>query len=1164
MSNNVISLVDADAAPESLFIHLRVHSAFSLLEGAVPVPKLSRLCERHRMPAVAITDTNNLFGALEFSETLAAAGIQPIMGCTLAVEPAEDETKRRADHRLAERPQTIALLAKNETGYENLIKLSSRAFLETPAQESPRVRTDDLRELHEGLIALTGGPDGPINRLLAGGQIPAAEQALLQYVEIFGSDLYVELQRHGEPHENLAEGPLIELAYKLELPLVATNQVYFTDREAFEAHDVLVCIADGEVVTQDNRRRLTPEHYFKSSAEMQRLFADLPEAIANTVEIARRCAFRPKTRAPLLPSFIAAGDDPAGAKEREIAELRREAEAGLEKRLAELDELAAPVEDYRARLNYELGIIIDMDFAGYFLIVADFIKWANAEDIPVGPGRGSGAASVVAWALTITGLDPLRFGLVFERFLNPDRISMPDFDIDFCQDRRDEVIRYVQQHYGADQVAQIITFGKLKARAALRDVGRALGMPYGQVDRICKLVPNNPANPVTLAEALEAEPRLQAERDEDEMVARLLDVATQLEGLYRHASTHAAGVVIGDRPLDQLIPLYKDPRSDMTVTQFDMKWVEPAGLVKFDFLGLKTLTVIKHTCDLLKRRGIDLDIEHIPLVDDKTYEMLSRGETVGVFQFESSGMRDLLRQAKASNIEDLIALVALFRPGPMENIPKYLNCKQGKEDPEFLHEAAVPVLADTYGVIIYQEQVMQLAQVLSGYSLGEADILRRAMGKKKKEEMDAQRMRFVDGAMERDIEKQQANYIFDLIAKFAGYGFNKAHSAGYALVAYQTAYLKAHHLVEFLAANMTLDINNTDKLSPLREEAERMGVRVNAPDINRSEALFSVADGQINYALAAVRNVGQAAMDAFVEERGKNGPFETLDEFTNRMDPRQFNKRTLENLARAGAFDRLHANRRQIVESVDTLLAHANAAVSDRESQQNNLFGGSDNTAASSIPLKPVNDWPPAEQLTQEFDAVGFYLSGHPLEHALKTLARDRVITIAQLRAEPDSDSISRKMAGTVISKREQKSRRGNRFAFVGFSDPSGQFETVVFADLLAQSQDLLEPGNSVVLTVEGEKNGDDVKLRAQRITPVDEVIARIAPGMRVFIEEPEALMRIKEQLVAPGKGEVRLVLPAISGRHEVEIRLAGAYGVTSDIQSAVGAVAGVSAVEPI
>ncbi len=827
------------------FVHLHVHSSYSLLEGALPIARLAALAKKDRQPALALTDTDNMFGALEFSEKLAGAGIQPIVGSALAIDFADQENRGGpAGATAGVKFPRIVLLAAREEGYRALIRLCTRAYLESGEQEAPHIRLDWLTEDAGGLIALSGGPGGPLDGALAGAQKALAAARCEALQRLFGERFYLEIQRHGTAAERGAEPMLIEFAHARGIPLVASNEPFFAVREDYEAHDALLCIAEGKLVADGERRQLTPEHYFKNRSEMAALFADLPEAMAATVAIARRCTFRPRTQAPILPRFSsgrvaqsAATDKDARPAQtlQESKELRQAAQSGLADRLRRHGAAQGhSVEAYEERLSFELGVIERMNYSGYFLIVADFIQWAKAQGIPVGPGRGSGAGSLVAYALTITDLDPIRFGLIFERFLNPDRVSMPDFDIDFCQDRRDEVIRYVQERYGRDRVAQIITFGTLQARGVLRDVGRVLQMSYGQVDRLCKLVPQNPTNPISLKSAIDGEPRLQAERDRDPLVARAFAIAQKLEGLHRHASTHAAGIVIGDRALSELVPLYRDPKSLMPVTQFNMKWVEPAGLVKFDFLGLKTLTVLDIAVKLVRKRGIDLDLSRVPLDHAKTYEVLARGETVGVFQVESAGMRRALIDMRPDRFEDLIVLVALYRPGPMANIPTYCARKLGHEVTDYLHPKLQPILQATYGIITYQEQVQQIARELAGYTLGQADILRRAMGKKDKKEMASQRGNFIAGAVDRGIGQHDAEAIFEACAKFAEYGFNKSHSAPYALLTYQTAYMKAEHPVEFLAASMTLEMGNTDKLAEFRAEAERLGIKVEPPSINRS------------------------------------------------------------------------------------------------------------------------------------------------------------------------------------------------------------------------------------------------------------------------------------------------------------------------------------------
>jgi DNA polymerase-3 subunit alpha len=1153
------------------FVHLRVHTAYSLLEGALKIAKLAELCRKYGMPACAMTDSRNLFGAYEFSMALAENGVQPIMGCELAIRR-EDSGNLQAGfgaNARAAMPDKMVVLVQSEAGYSNLSRLLSRAYLEGVPGEPAQVSLGDLTASSEGLIALTGGTDGPVGRLLLAGQDDAARARLQALNEAFAGRLYVELQRHGLEEEARIEARLLDLAYELNLPLVATNNVFFSDEGMYEAHDTLLAIADGAQVSDPKRRKLTPDHRFKSPAEMRALFADLPEAVDNTLVIARRCAFMALAKKPMLPAFkVAPG-------RTEAQELRAQAREGLEGRLVahvlteEMDPAAREkaARPYRERLDYELDVIEKMGFPGYFLIVADFIKWAKAHDIPVGPGRGSGAGSVVAWALTITDLDPLRFGLLFERFLNPERISMPDFDIDFCQDRRDEVIRYVQGHYGRDRVAQIITFGKLQARAVLRDVGRVLGMPYGQVDRICKLVPNNPAAPVTLAQAIAGEPALQQMRDEDPAIAKLIAIAQKLEGLYRHASTHAAGVVIGNQPLEEVVPLYRDPRSDIPATQFSMKYVEGAGLVKFDFLGLKTLTVLQRAIELITARGVQLDLSALPLDDAKTYELLARADATGVFQLESSGMRDVLRKLKPDRFEDIIAIVALYRPGPMDNIPRYIACKHGREEPDYLYPSLEGILKETFGVIIYQEQVMQIAQELAGYSLGGADLLRRAMGKKDAALMARQRDEFTRGAVARSVPEPRAREIYNQVDKFAGYGFNKSHAAAYALVAYQTAYLKANFPVEFLAASMTLDIGNTDKLNTFRQELSRLGVKLLPPDINKSQPVFAVevqADGSraVRYALGAVRNVGLQAMQSVVREREENGPFKDLFDLAGRCDPRAVNKRQLESLAAAGAFDSIHRNRAQALAATELMVAHAQSAANDRASSQANLFGGGGaSLAPMSKALPAVNDWSAMERLKHEFDAIGFYLSAHPLDAYAKSLQRLKAIRFADISPRLSSIEATRvKLAGTVIGKKERTSAKGNRFAFVQLSDNSGMYEITLFSEVLAQARDLLETGTAVLVTADARRDGEGVRLMANRIQLLEEVAATTAPTLRVSLTGESALPAIKAIIagIPKGRGQVSLVFDLAPDR-EVEIQVPGGYALTPAATNALMALPGVA-----
>jgi len=1143
------------------FIHLRVHSEYSLLEGAVPVKKLVGLCLAQNMPAVAITDTNNMFAALEFSVTAQGAGVQPIVGCQISVAHDPAAVGERA------RPLApLVLLAQDEAGYMNLMKLNSCLYIDKGGQ-LPQVTMDDLARHSNGLICLTGGPDGPVGRFLQAGQVPKARAMLVRLAQIYPQRLYVELQRHpGEggqtpPAERLTEQGFVELAYDLDLPLVATNDVYFPDPGMYEAHDALICIAEGAYVDQQApRRRLTPQHYFKTEAEMCALFADLPEALENTVEIARRCAFAAQKRKPILPKFA---DD-------EVAELRRQAREGLRDRLAVIAH-AASVADYEARLEFELGVIEQMGFPGYFLIVADFIKWAKAQGIPVGPGRGSGAGSLVAYALTITDLDPLRYKLLFERFLNPERVSMPDFDIDFCMDRREEVITYVQNRYGRDRVGQIITFGALLSKAAVRDVGRVLQMPYGQVDRLSKLIPVEGVKPVSIEKALADEPRLREAARAEEVVARLLDYGKQIEGLLRNASTHAAGVVIGDRPLDELVPLYQDPRSDMPATQFNMKWVEAAGLVKFDFLGLKTLTVIQNALDLLARRGTVIDISLIPLDDAKAYELYAAARTVAVFQVESSGMMDALRRMKPTCIEDIVALVALYRPGPMENIPAYCEVKNGLRERESIHPTIDHILKETQGIIVYQEQVMEIAQVMAGYSLGGADLLRRAMGKKIAEEMAKERPKFIDGAAKtHGISAAKAGEVFDLLEKFANYGFNKSHAAAYAVVSYQTAWLKANHPVEFMAAVMNCDMHLTDKLAAYAEEVRRgLGIGIIAPCVNASLASFGVRDGQIIYALGALKNVGVEAMKVIVEARGPQ-PFVSLFDFARRVDMKRIGKRPLEMLVRAGAFDVLDRNRARVLEALDPLVAWSAALHEARASAQVSLFG----EAGADLPeprLPDRDDWLPAERLAQEHQAVGFYLSGHPLDDYLPALRRQKVMTLAELAAAAEGGPMVARLAGAVAARQDRKSARGNRFAFVQMSDPTGLYEVTVFSDVLEVARDLLDAGSNVVITVEATLEGETLKLLARAVQPVDAVAAEAGGGaLRIHLDRADAAASVASLLArvaADGgraRGSITICVPDREGGREIDVLLPRVWPVTPQVKGALRTMTGVVLVEDL
>ncbi|MDF7775784.1 DNA polymerase III subunit alpha [Sphingomonas sp. AOB5] len=1046
------------------FVPLRVFSAYTMLEGAIEPKAIAKRARELGFPAVGLVDRNGLYAAMSFSEACAKSGVQPIVGTLLAVVRPDmpDGVKPVIDW--------LPLLAQDEAGYLNLCALVSMAHLDRPIEEDAHVTFDQLEGRTDGLIALTGGAEGALARLFAEGQERAAEDYADRLEGLFPKRLYVELVRRLDEVEGKAEPKLLDLAYVRDLPLVATNPSCFADENFHEAHDAMLCIASSSYVASDDRRKSSPDAWMKPANEMKSLFADLPEAIANTMVLAQRCAFMAPKRKPILPSL-------AGDLEGEAAKLRDDARAGLEARLEKAgvtDEETRKT--YFERLAFETDVIVTMGFPGYFLIVADFIKWAKDNGIPVGPGRGSGAGSVVAWSLTITDLDPLKLGLLFERFLNPERVSMPDFDIDFCETRRGEVIRYVQEKYGRGQVAQIITFGTMKARAVLKDVGRVLQMSYGQVDRLAKLIPNHPTDPWTLDRTLNGVSEFHGEYKSNDDVRNLIDLSMRLEGLPRHSSTHAAGVVIGDRPLAELVPLYRDPRSDMPVTQFDMKYVEAAGLVKFDFLGLKTLSVLQKAVELLADRHIDIDLDTLHWDDPQVYELLQRGDTVGVFQLESEGMRRTLAAVRPSNFGDIIALVSLYRPGPMDNIPMFGARKNGREEIVYPHPLLEGILSETYGIFVYQEQVMQAAQILAGYSLGGADMLRRAMGKKIKAEMDAQRAIFVEGCAKNDIKAAKANELFDLIDKFAGYGFNKSHAAAYALLAYQTAWLKAHFPQEFYAASMCFDIDQTDKLAIFADDMKRLGVQCLAPDINASLADFCVQEheGQlaVRYALGALKGVGERAMAQLVEERDLNGRFVSLDDVARRVDPRLLNKRQLETLAGAGALDGIEPNRPGVFAAAETILAVAQRTHQNRTSGQGGLFGESER-AGGAISLPKSAKWTLADRIGAERDAFGYYFSAHPLDryqHLARAQSARLIATLGEVPI-PEGQRVGATVAALIEDARWRTSARGNRYMMATISDTSGQVPVSCFDEAVANDmEECARGGGCAILTIEMDK----------------------------------------------------------------------------------------------
>jgi DNA polymerase III subunit alpha len=1143
------------------FVPLRVFSAYTMLEGAIEPKAIGKHAKKLGFPAIAITDRNGLYGVMPFEDGARSNGVQPIIGMLLAIARPDSESQGGFVR------DWLPVYAQDDAGYVNLCRLASMAHLDRPENYDAHVTFENLAGLTDGLIALTGGAEGALARLFAGGQNDAAIAYCAKLNALFTGRLYIEISRRNDEIEQMAEAALIDLAYSECLPLVATNSANFAEPDFFDAHDAMLCIADGEYVTNTDRRKSSRDAWIKTGRQMAEIFADIPEALSNTLVIAQRCTASAPRRDPILPSL-------AGDLEAEKLQLRNDAKTGLIARLeyaqiVSVDERQA----YFDRLDFECDVICSMGFPGYFLIVADFIKWAKEQDIAVGPGRGSGAGSLVAWSLTITDLDPIKFGLLFERFLNPDRVSMPDFDIDFCETRRGEVIRYVQKKYGSRQVAQIITFGKLKARAVLRDTGRVLQMSYGQVDRLCKMIPNHPTDPWDLERSMGGVAELREEYRRDAQVKQLFDLAMKLEGLPRHSSTHAAGVVIGDRELSELAPLYRDPRSDIPVTQFDMKYVESAGLVKFDFLGLKTLSVLQRAGQMMKKRGISVDLDRLTLDDKAVYDLLQRSDTVGVFQLESEGMRRTLSAVKPTNFGDIIALVSLYRPGPMDNIPMFGRRKNGEEKIEYPHILLEGVLSETYGVFVYQEQVMQAAQILAGYSLGEADLLRRAMGKKNQAEMDAQRQRFITGCAVHDITPVQANELFDLIDKFAGYGFNKSHAAAYALLAYQTAWLKTHHPEDFFAASMCFDMHQTDKLGIFIDDMRRLGMVCLPPDINASEAEFSVeetTDGElaVRFALAGLKNVGEKAMEGLAEERSQFGPFVSLDDFANRIDPSQINRRSLENLAAAGAFDALDPCRGGIFAATEMIIATATSAREMRTSGQGGLFG-EDGGDMAHVRIDAEAHWPVGETMSREKDAFGYYFAAHPVSQYKAIAESHGAKSHAELsNTGPIPEGVRRAgtMAALIEGVRWRESRRGKRFILIDLSDSSGQFSASCFEEgVAAQLAEWAKESACLLLNVEMDmRAGEETPRFAIRSAkPLDGLVGASRLKMQIDVLKPEALSQLAILLstLQGGKSELVVKTAAHDGRF-AHIVLGRKFLLDAEVASKVRAIDGIDNVQ--
>ncbi len=1094
------------------FNHLKIHTQYSICEGALRTNDLAKYCKENKTVAVGLCDSNNLCGALEFSETIAKQKTQPIIGIQINIKYKNLIGK-------------IPLFAKNLEGYKNLIKLSTKSYLEISENEEPHCTLEDILSNSEGLILLTGSVDGLIGKLFYKNLTDIVYEIVNKIKMKFEKDIYIEIQRHGDTGEDNFEKFLLNISENLDLPLIATHEVFYLNKEMYEAHDAYLCVGEKTYVNVKERRRYSDQHYLKSSDEMYDIFKDLPEALENNKLLPFRISYRPRNSLPILPKIQTTKSDDIDNL------LKNEASTGLNEKLKEYvfpylskNEIDDASTKYKERLNHELSIIFKMKYPSYFLIVSDYIKWAKKNNIPVGPGRGSGAGSLVAWSLSITDIDPIKFDLIFERFLNPDRISMPDFDIDFCEEKRDLIFKYLKEKYGKG-VAHIITFGKLKARMAFRDIGRVLGIPYGYVDALCKMIPFDPSRPLSLKDSIAREPRIQEEEKKDPRVKKLIDLSLKLEGLNRNMATHAAGVVIPEENLAKFVPLYKDPSSSSLLpsTQFDMYTSENAGLVKFDLLGLKTLTVISKTISILKEKKINLDIKKIKLDDEKIFDLLRSGNTLGLFQLESSGMRDALINMKPNKFDDIIALVALYRPGPMQNIPIYNQCKHGEKKPDYLHPKLKKILEPTYGVIIYQEQVMQIAQELSGFSAGQADILRKAMGKKKRSELEKQKESFVEGAVKKGITKDTANFIFKKIEPFAEYGFNKSHAAAYAMIAYQTAYLKTYHTTEFIAASMSNELSNTDKLSEFFEELKRLKIQVQRPCINECYADFKPKDKVLYYALGAIKNVGFEAISQVIKEREKNGKYKSISDFINRVDPKNLNKLQLEGLVKAGAFDIMYKNRKALFENIPNLIQTSKTLHENKTNNQSSLFN-EDIQKISYLPDESSLDlWKNDETLANEFQSIGFYISNHPLIDYEVALQQYNVKSYVNFENSNENESL---IAGTVMSIKERKTSKGTPFAIIKFSDLSKVFELFLFSEILQANRKKLIEGSSFILTVLKDKENQENRFRrvnVRKIISLEEITQMNYSNVIIEIDKPDNLKKLYENIKEKGDSIIKI-----------------------------------------
>ncbi len=1102
----------AESLPKN-FNHLKIHTQYSICEGAIKIDDLQEYSKSNKIKSLGLCDTSNLCGALEFAEKISKSGTQPIIGTQI-------------NFKVHNTIGLLPLYALNETGYKNVINLSSASYLKNDELYDPHVTFDYLLNNSEGVALFSGTVFGLFGKLFDKGKFTEIHELYNKIKLKFGDRFYIEIQRHKDLNENGFEKFNLKKSSDLEIPIIATNEVYYLNNDMYEAHDALICIGNKTYVNEKNRLKLSDQHYLKNNSEMSELFADLPEALENNYNFPLRCNFRPLFSNPILPNI----SQDKGGDADEI--LKKESLKGLKTKFEKVFNISAnEIEteknylDYKKRLDHELSIIIEMKYASYFLIVSDYIKWAKNNDIPVGPGRGSGAGSLVAWCLSITDVDPIKFNLIFERFLNPDRISMPDFDIDFCEDKRDLVFEYLTKKY-KDSVAHIITFGKLKARMVIRDVGRVLGLSYGFVDSISKMIPFDPSRPQNLTQCIAGEPRLQKLINEDPKVKKLTELSLQLEGLNRNVATHAAGVVIADRKLTDVVPLYKDNSADLLLpsTQFDMYSAENAGLIKFDFLGLKTLTVISNTQKLIKKFNKNFDIEKIDFEDQKIFDLLSSGKTVGLFQIESAGMREALIQMKPNHIEDIIALVALYRPGPMSNIPTYNDCKHGKQKPDYLHPHLEDILKPTYGVIIYQEQVMQIAQKLSGFTAGQADLLRRAMGKKKRAELEKQKQGFIDGAIKNGIAKDVAAGIFLKIEPFAEYGFNKSHAAAYAIISYQTAFLKTYYPKEFIAASMTMDISNQNKLSEFYEELNRLNVKVVRPDINECFADFRTVDGKFYYALGGIKAVGYEAISNIIEERTANGKFSSINDFLNRVNPKDINKLQLEGLVKAGAFDNINSNRQALFDSIPNIITKSKNIFENKSANQIDLFSEDENIQDDMI--NNIEDWQFEERLAKEFEAVGFFISDHPLNQFTEIFNDYKINEYSKFIL--DDEIKNSNIAATLLKLQERKTAKGNSYAVLKLTDLSSVFELFIFSDVLELNREILKEGNSLILNLVKNITDDEnrfKRINVQKISSLKELFNSPINEVCFEVSSKDQVQEISKILKENGKTLVNINL---------------------------------------